>query len=120
VSVRFLRPGDVVLAVLLLAGSVAVLLFGRQPRAAGSCEVRTVAGVVHIRLPADTTLTVGGPVGETRIEIRGLAVRVVESDCPGRLCVRAGAISSPGQAIACLPNRVVVRLTGDSLDAVTR
>jgi hypothetical protein len=41
VSVRFLRPGDVVLAVLLLAGSVAVLLFGRQPHAAGSCEVRT-------------------------------------------------------------------------------
>ena len=119
-SMRLLRPGDVVLAVLLLAGSVTVLLFGRRSRAAGSCEVGTTAGIVRVRLPVDTVLTVEGPVGETRIEIRGRTARVVESDCPGQQCVRAGAISGPGQAIVCLPNRVVVRLTGDSLDAVTR
>ncbi|MDR2931659.1 MAG: NusG domain II-containing protein [Oscillospiraceae bacterium] len=37
---------------------------------------------------------------------------MTDADCPSLDCVHAPAISSPGQVIACLPHRVLVRLTG--------
>jgi hypothetical protein len=54
-------------------------------------------------------------------------VRVTESTCPDKICVRTGWISRPGQSIVCLPNRVVVRIEGSEvrddpgpdLDAIT-
>lgn len=54
-------------------------------------------------------------------------VRVTESTCPDKICVRTGWIGRPGQSIVCLPNRVVVRIEGSEirydpgsdLDAIT-
>ena len=43
---------------------------------------------------------------------RGIAVAV--SDCPTRDCVRTGAITKAGQAIVCLPGRIVITLEGAS------
>ena len=39
-------------------------------------------------------------------------VRVAESDCPGQDCVHTGTITRAGQSIVCLPEQVVVQLTG--------
>ena len=36
----------------------------------------------------------------------------VESDCPGQDCVHTGTITRAGQSIVCLPEQVVVQLTG--------
>lgn len=65
-------------------------------------------------------MALAGPVGTTRVSISEYAVQVLDSDCPNRLCVRAGRISRPGQVLVCLPNRVVVRLVGGTLDGTTR
>lgn len=57
-----------------------------------------------------------------RIAVRGGAVGFVASDCPDKVCVHSGFMSLRGQSAACLPNRVVVRVTvseGDTLDSVT-
>ena len=37
-------------------------------------------------------------------------VCVADADCPDRLCVKTGMITRAGEAIACVPNRVVVTL----------
>jgi hypothetical protein len=39
-------------------------------------------------------------------------VRIKQADCPDQLCVKWGAIRYPGQAIICLPHRVVVKIIG--------
>jgi hypothetical protein len=55
-------------------------------------------------------------------------VRIEESSCPDKVCVKTGWISRPGQAIVCLPHRIVVRIEGggkishdseSNLDAIT-
>jgi len=46
------------------------------------------------------------------VEIRGGTVRVIDSPCPDKICIAAGAISRTGQFIACLPNRVSIALEG--------
>lgn len=44
-------------------------------------------------------------------------VMMVESPCPDKICIGMGWISHPGEAIVCLPNRVVIRVIGsDKLD----
>jgi hypothetical protein len=58
--------------------------------------------------------TVMGPLGETVIAIENGRAAVVDSPCPDKLCVHMPAISKPGQWIACLPNRVFVRVRGTS------
>ncbi|SDC46297.1 hypothetical protein SAMN05421734_10957 [Pelagirhabdus alkalitolerans] len=54
------------------------------------------------------------------IEIDDNAVRVRKSDCPEQICVRTGFIASPGEAIICLPHRVVIEITSNdsSIDDV--
>ena len=54
-----------------------------------------------------------GPLGQTVVEIRDGRARIVDSPCPDKLCVRAAPISKPGQWIACLPNKVFVRIGCD-------
>lgn len=43
------------------------------------------------------------------------------SDCKNQLCVRAGKISRSNQTLVCLPNKVMVEITGgeEEFDAVT-
>ncbi|MCD8337731.1 MAG: NusG domain II-containing protein [Lachnospiraceae bacterium] len=40
-----------------------------------------------------------------------------EATCPDGLCISQGHISVAGTMIVCLPNRVVVQVTGDDADA---
>lgn len=65
-------------------------------------------------LEADREVRVPGPLGDTRIVIQGGKAYVQDSPCPDKLCVHMPAISQPGQWIACLPNRVFVRVRGGS------
>jgi hypothetical protein len=63
-------------------------------------------------LSVDRDVAVSGPLGETLIEIRGKSVRIEDSPCPNKTCIAMGAIASPGQWLACLPNRVFVHIEG--------
>ncbi len=77
------------------------------------------SGVLHVvSLSENGDLTVDGPVGLTRIHVENGHVSVSDSDCRDKICVAMGAISRPTAWIACLPNRVFVRVAavGDSSD----
>lgn len=64
------------------------------------------------------------------VEIEGMNKLVIQdgkaemtwADCPDQICVHHTAISRAGESIICLPNKVVVSITGGEereLDAVT-
>lgn len=63
------------------------------------------------RLTEEMTVTVEGDYHLTILLDRD-GVRVAESDCPGRDCVHTGVITRAGQSIVCLPEQVVVQLSG--------
>ena len=86
-------------------------------------EVRAAGASPLTLSPSDEGFhDVSGPLGTTRIEIRGGQVRVLSSPCPLKLCQRAGWIGSAGEMIVCLPNEVVVRMPGRrrNVDALSR
>ncbi|RKZ21534.1 NusG domain II-containing protein, partial [bacterium] len=76
--------------------------------------------VLDCSLKKDTILVVEGKLGASRVEIREGKVRMLESPCPLKLCMRRGWIEKRGEEIICVPQRIVVRIKGrDEYDAVT-
>lgn len=53
-----------------------------------------------------------------RIDENG--VTMISSDCQNQVCVRTGTINEVHQSIVCAPNKVVIKIEGESdYDAVT-
>jgi hypothetical protein len=115
--VTALKPGDWL--ILLVAISGVVLLWQRQ---IGSLEGRVLVRVdgqlrSEASLRLDRELSVQGPLGPTRIEIRAGRVRVAADPSPRQLCVLQGWIP-PGGAAVCLPNRVAVENAAAGYDSL--
>ncbi len=65
------------------------------------------------------------PRGEATLEYGHGKVRVLPMDhtvCPNEICWRTGWISSSGQSIVCVPNRMVITLQGlkSEIDLILR
>ena len=73
-----------------------------------------VLGIVAFQLASsgkDTQLV----INETNVcEIKNGTVSMTEADCPDQLCVHQREITSAGGTIVCLPNRVVLEISGNS------
>jgi hypothetical protein len=88
-----------------------------------SVRVRGVGGFdVVVPLDADRRIDVPGPLGTTVVQVTEGRAHVVESPCPGRLCIAMGHIDAPGRSVVCVPNEVIVTIEGrgGAADAVTR
>ncbi len=124
------RPGDIVLVVLFAALAVISLVLVSRASAGekGSIAVIEVNGksVMRIALGKNQSsrrFEVRGVSGISTVEVKDGRVRMVESACRDKLCVGVGWIDSRGREIVCLPNRVVLRVTGrrggGEVDSVT-
>ena len=109
----------VVLVVIALAAAAALWSFARPTRgeliAVVTHRGTEVCRVTLAELQETKTVQVDGTYHLT-IEMTPEGVRVAQSDCPGGDCVRTGTITRAGQSIVCLPEQVVVQLTGASAD----
>lgn len=126
-----LRPGlwdgAVVLAVVLLAVSCALAIWGDRNGGDALTAVISVDGVETQRIALsglkDTEQVVESNGYTLHIHLTETEVWVETSNCPTQDCVRTGHISRGGQSIVCLPARVIVALEGgpaaeDGVDAV--
>lgn len=104
-----------VLIIALLAGGAA--LYRRFTAAPGEKAVIEVDNVPVQTVLLDPSvekqiLTVPGVRGDSIIEVDGQFIRMVDSACPDKICVHQGRKSQPGDAIVCLPNRVLIKILG--------
>jgi len=65
-------------------------------------------------LQQDRRLEFEGPLGTTQVDISGGQVRVIASPCPRKICIGMGEVHRSGDLLACVPNRVVVRIEGEA------
>jgi len=54
--------------------------------------------------------------GTNTLVISGGVAYMNDADCKNGTCVRRGAISSSGETIICLPNKIIVTVVGDQGD----
>ena len=115
--------GIAALLVLLLAGSAAFLLL--RPKGEGQVARITLNGKVVeeidlSRVEQPYTLTLEGPGGfPNTITVEKGRICVSKAGCPDQICVHQGYISDGTTPIVCLPNRLIIEITGggSGLDA---
>ncbi|MDQ3796482.1 MAG: NusG domain II-containing protein [Pseudomonadota bacterium] len=74
----------------------------------------TAAGRTQVfPLSRDRRIAVHGRLGDSVIEIRSGRARFIASPCSGKVCIHAGWINRAGATTACVPNGVIVSVTGD-------
>lgn len=115
----WIKPADIVITLLLLAGAVAITLLtaGKTPgaRAVVSVDGATVQ-VLDLNTPG--SYQIDGPLGPTVVETGDGGVHVVSSPCPNHICIKMGVARLKGQMILCVPNRVAIRIEGGKGEGV--
>lgn len=111
-----IKNKEIVLILVILAASVILyagsrIIFSKPPL---KVEISVDGTVIEtLDLNKDTEFTAHGWNGGTNhIVIKDGTVRVTEASCPDKVCVNQGAIRRTGEAIICLPNRMIARITG--------
>ncbi|MCR5774187.1 MAG: NusG domain II-containing protein [Lachnospiraceae bacterium] len=123
-KIKLWKPADIIVILLWIsAGFFLMFRAGSDARAASPAlrlEVtkdRETVGVYS--LDEDRIVEIDG---SNTFEIKDGRVRMVSADCPDRVCVHSREISSDGESIVCLPNHVVLKITGGEgggIDAIT-
>ena len=105
---------DKVLFVLLVVSTVCSFLFISSMLPEGSQVIVEVGGAVIYRtdLGHDAEFSVHGTQGQIDLEVKDGAVRVVDAECPNKICVRTGSRRRTGDVIVCVPNKTIVRISG--------
>jgi hypothetical protein len=120
---RVLKIGDIILLFIILI----IISF------AFSKYVFSGTGVYRVKITGrelqtyysideDRIIHVQGPLGVTTVLIEKGEVRVEDSPCREKICIKMGKIQRTGEQLICVPNRVVVELEGErgEVDGVSR
>ncbi len=108
---------DIILIIGLLVITMVIAMAVRFTQKTGKTVVVSVDGVVKYTFPLDENLEFkieGYEGGTNYLVIKDGEAYLTEASCPDLLCVHMGKISSQGQSIICLPNRVVVEIRDDN------
>lgn len=114
-----LKRRDIYLSLALIAVA-AVLFLIFAPHGTGVATVQlngsTLATVDLSQVQSAYEIPVGGAYPLTVLVEPG-AISVKQASCPDKICVRTGKISSPGQTIVCLPDKLIISIAGQNKQA---
>ena len=107
--------------VLLFVSIICVVLFKLIGKSGGSALVYHDGELIKtIDLSIDNKYVVSGDNGDVVIVVSGGKIKVDEENSPLHLCSKQGYISNTYESIVCLPNKIVINISGDDLDAVVK
>lgn len=127
---RISRNDVIFLVILLAVTAVFLVVYERtvtRADAGASASVRvTVDGSVYGTYALGEEQEI--PIVQDGVTTNVLTIRdgkadMMEADCPDKLCVHQKAISKNHEMIVCLPNKVVVEVTGsedNGFDSIAR
>lgn len=105
---------DLIVYALVLVLVVLAIVFVFRPQGA---KVRVVIGGElkdEFSLSDTVDKTYELHTGTARLIISDNTVRLIETTCPDHICELTGKISKAGEKIICIPNGLIVEVTGES------
>ena len=77
--------------------------------------------IKKIDLNINNTYNVKGYNGNVKIVVYNKKIKVAEENSPKHLCSKQGYINKSYESIICLPNKIVIEISGnDSIDTVVK
>lgn len=111
---KVIKKADIVLLIVLLAAGIGLSALSFAFGGSGQKAVITVDGALYgtYSLSENQTIEIRQKNHINKITIKDGAVQMSYSSCRNQVCVKAGKADSANQSIVCLPNRVMVEVTG--------
>lgn len=105
---------DIIVIAVVLIISMLLFFYSLKNVQGNNMQVKITSeeGTFVYPLHQNRDLVFKGPVGDTHIHIENNEVQVLDSPGRKKICVNAAPISKHGQWLACLPNRVFLRVFG--------
>ncbi len=101
----------IIIAVILLLGVTAFILFSFKKD--GKTAIIYIDGKsaaeIELTESQNKTFTVSKAENIT-FEVNNGRIKVVNSDCPDKICCNTGFISKSGESIICMPNKMIVEI----------
>ena len=115
---KIIKKADIVLFVILILIGLGLSWWSAASAVYGQKAVITVDGQLYgtYRLDENQTIEVRQDGHLNKITIKDATVQMSYSDCKNQVCVKDGKISRTNQSIVCLPNKVMVEITGGEED----
>lgn len=110
-----MKKKDLILICSVLVLAAAFWLIPRAVGIFGNSEAQklriTVSGKEYGVYALDEDQVI--KIGDTNVcEIKDKKVTMISAECPDQLCIHQGPIRLQGETIVCLPNKVVLEVTG--------
>ena len=112
-----MSKSDILILILLIIISAGILFaFLYFNDTAGSIITIEAKGEIVGRIPLEKydnsskTYHIEGEIGVSKILVEDGRVRMIESPCPNKVCVNTYWIENPGELIACIPNKIIIRI----------
>ena len=120
---NIIKKADIVLFVILLAFGIALSAASLVSGTTGQKVQVEVDGKPYgvYSLSENQTIEIKENGHTNKITIKDGTVQMAYSDCKNQICVNDGEISMTNQSIVCLPNKVMVEITGgkEEFDAIS-
>lgn len=111
------KKGDLILLAVLLVAVILTIIFA----VGGDDEYVQiyVDGVLKYEVSLYSNMEIDLLDGKMTVVIKDGKAWVEHSDCVEQTCVNNSPLTSSGGMIVCLPNKVVVKISGREVDAIT-
>lgn len=111
-SGKIINKADLILIIsILIIGIVAFTLIKIFRKPGLNVAVRVDGEVVkELSLDKSSTYKFKSKMGQNTIVVKDGSVYVTEADCPDKICEEYKPISKVGEAIICLPHKLVVEI----------
>jgi hypothetical protein len=114
-----IRKSDIILTAVIVSFCIAAAAFLFFMRSGGETVQIYRDGELFAErsLNKDETVNVDGMMD---VVIKNGSVHVENSVCPSGVCEHSGAVSKKGESIICLPNKILIKITGEGeTDAIS-
>lgn len=114
----------IILAVILIV-SVLGIIYVSRPSETNKVEIvsnNKVLYELNLSTEKNRTFDIESSGGVNTVEIKNGKIRVKSADCPDKVCVDSGWLESSDLPIVCLPNKLIIRFSGetDDIDSVSK
>ncbi|MBP1744583.1 MAG: hypothetical protein H6Q58_1561 [Firmicutes bacterium] len=118
-----MKKGDkiaaIVIALIVVISSIGVLVFMNMSGSSHHiAEIKQDGKVIRTidldQVESSEEIRIAYEDEYNIIRVEKGRIRIIDSDCPDKLCVKTGWITEPGQSVICLPHKLIIKIQGGS------